>query len=71
MKKIWSVFRATSAFKNRFSLGMQLLAHMGVSKALYSLWVISLLVPVMVIIVIFKILVYILKTITYKALRPS
>ena len=70
MKRIWSVSRATSAFKNRFSLGIQLLAHMGVGKALYSLWVISLLVPVMIIIIIFKILIYIIKTITYKALKP-
>ena len=43
---------------------------MGVGKALYSLWVISLLVPVMIIIIIFKILIYIIKTITYKALKP-
>ena len=62
--------RATSAFKNRFSRGMELLAHMGVGKALYSLWVISLSAPVMIIIIIFKILIYIIKTITYKALRP-
>ena len=62
--------RATSAFKNRFSRGMELLAHMGVGKALYSLWVISLLVPVMIITIMFKILIYIIKTITYKTLKP-
>ena len=71
MKRIWSVSRATSAFKNRFSLGMQLLAHMGVGKTLYSLWVISLLVPFKIIIITIKILIYIIKTITYKAIKPS
>ena len=69
MKRIWSVSRATSAFRNRFSLGLQLLAHMGVGKTLYSLWVISLLVPLMIIIIIIKILIYITKTIIYKAIE--
>jgi hypothetical protein len=50
---------------------MELLAHMGVGKALYSLWVISLSAPVMIIIIIFKVFIYIIKTITYRALKPQ
>ena len=49
---------------------MQLLAYMGVGKALYSLWVISLLIPVKIRIIAVNTLIYIIKTITYKALKP-